>query len=146
MAFYSLFGFSETVRFRAGSARAAWLETSDPSPAYKLELIEVPTHMAIPSPVDLSKATNVAVTGLNHFTMDVTPQAVLNGGLTGFLRELNKESEDRFDRSVRLVLEPYQQMIGREVYEIAFVSDPDGVLVEFIALSSTLAQDIDAGW
>lgn len=58
--------------------------------------------------------------------------------LAEYLVRLNEKSEQLFSRSVKLVLAPYQQMIGADVYELAFVSDPDGVLVELLRYQATL--------
>lgn len=46
--FYSLLGFQVSTKFRAGPARAAWLEqpsSAGSSSPYRLELIEVPSYM-----------------------------------------------------------------------------------------------------
>jgi hypothetical protein len=112
-----------------------------------IELIEVPGYLLPPSKtVDLSKPLNIHLTGLNHFSFDVTMNAKKEGGLSAFLQSLNSKSESRFDRSVRLVLEPYVQIIGRDVYEIGFVADPDGVLLELISLNGTLHHEMTTGW
>ena len=156
MDFYSLLGWKESVRFRAGPARAVWLGpvgndldgTCDTSgaPLHVLELIEVPSsYQSTMKAVDLSSAEAVAITGLNHFTLDVS-HLCAGVGLGAFLAQLNSRSEAIFDRSVRLVIEPYQQLIGQDVFEVAFVADPDGVLLEVLALNATLEHQLDLAW
>ena len=127
IAFYTLLGFEEDVRFRAGPARASWLRPVPPVGAQgehtevtaggqRLELIEVPPSFEpAPRGVDLSEPSRVAATGLNHLALDVTATARQVGGLGALLKELNESSEARFNRSVRLVVEPHQQTIGQEV-------------------------------
>ena len=55
---------------------------------------------------------NMAVLGLNHIALDVSQAASRLGGLPGYLRGLNERSEVVFQKSVRLVRAPYQQLIG----------------------------------
>jgi catechol 2,3-dioxygenase-like lactoylglutathione lyase family enzyme len=148
IAFYSLFGWEEEARFRAGPARAVWLKFPDQGCTnHRLELIEVPLALdpALKAR-DLSAASAIAVTGLNHFTLDVTAAARNFGGMRAYLRQLNARSETWFNKSIRLVVDPYQQIIAQDVYEMAFVSDPDGVLVELIAFNVTLPQKIKPAW
>lgn len=148
MLFYSLFGWEEDARFRAGPARAVWLKLrKEGYAAHRLELIEVPPAFSpAPRAADLSSPACIATTGLNHFTLDVTTAARASGGLRGYLQSLNARSEALFDRSVRLAVDPYQQIVAQDVYEMAFVSDPDGVLLELIAFNGTLPQKMDPAW
>ena len=148
MAFYSLFGWEEVGRFRAGPARAVWLKIREEGCAtHRLELIEVPpTFSPAPRASDLSSPAYIATTGLNHFTLDVTAASRSSGGLRAYLQLLNARSEALFDRSVRLAVDPYQQIVAQDVYEMALVSDPDGVLLELIAFNGTLPQKMDDAW
>lgn len=130
MRFYSLFGLEESVRFRAGPARAAWLVSSANT---RVELIEVPASF---EPELRARESTLRSVGLDHLALDVTDSG--EDSLADYLVALNKKSEQLFSRSVKLVLPPYQQMIGDEVYELAFVGDPDGVLVELIRYQATL--------
>jgi catechol 2,3-dioxygenase-like lactoylglutathione lyase family enzyme len=148
MAFYSLFGWEEEARFRAGPARAVWLKFPEQGCVnHRLELIEVPLALEpAPKARDLSAASSIAITGLNHFTLDISAAARDSGGMRAYLQQLNARSEAWFNKSIRLVVDPYQQIIAQNVYEMAFVSDPDGVLVELIAFNVTLPQEIEAAW
>jgi hypothetical protein len=80
--FYSLLGYQVASKFRAGPARAAWLElpqentaVSAASAISRIELLEVPAYM-LPSP--RVRAPNLmdlpAVLGYNHVALDVTYQ------------------------------------------------------------------------
>jgi len=188
MQFYRLLGFEEECRFRAGPARAAWLELADAGT--RLELIEVPSYMLIPtssspgtagtspqspssSPVPLPKAINLMnrqeLLGYNHLALDVTAQirhkeqqqlrrqqerdGKPNGdppqqlSLKDWIADLNATSLAQFNKTLRVALEPRQQLIGRDVYELAFVFDADGCLVELLHHQSRLQQDIvESGW
>jgi catechol 2,3-dioxygenase-like lactoylglutathione lyase family enzyme len=155
IAFYSLLGFQETCRFLAGPARAAWLEL--PGSSCRLEIIEVPASMLREEKgktrqraPDLMKYFNVL--GYNHIALDVTAQIQQAGGngtaatLCGWIDNLNRTSHERFGRRLRIALEPEQQMIGRAVYEIAFLYDADGCLVELLHFLVELKQDMVLGW
>jgi len=144
--FFSLFGFQEEARFRAGPARAMWLRDSyELNSSSRLELIEVPSDMPTKR-ADLSSLSNIAMTGLNHVAFDVTAKAELAGGLSQYLRQLNDASEQRFGKSVRLLVPPYQQIIDQEVVELAFVEDPDGTQIELFSFLETLVQPIEPAW
>ncbi len=41
---------------------------------------------------------------------------------------------------------PKQQIIGRQVYELAFLYDADGCLIELLHLQNELPQQLDSGW
>ncbi len=59
---------------------------------------------------------------------------------------LNSTSWDRFGKTLNIALEPQQQLIGNEVYELGFIYDADGCLVEFLHKQTELSQKIDSGW
>jgi catechol 2,3-dioxygenase-like lactoylglutathione lyase family enzyme len=59
--------------------------------------------------------------------------------LSDWLTRLNATSVERFGKALRVAVPPRQQMIGRDVYELAFLYDPDGCLVELISWQSRLA-------
>mmetsp|Transcript_3637 Transcript_3637/g.7583 ORF Transcript_3637/g.7583 Transcript_3637/m.7583 type:complete len:261 (-) Transcript_3637:418-1200(-) len=160
--FYSLLGFSVQHKFRAGPARAAWLQLAS-SPSSRLEVIEVPGYMLQEEPgmrkraLDLMKRPELL--GFNHLALDVTDQVkcgnstsntttgtFADGTLLGYMKDLNATSWQRFNRTLRVALQPKQQLIGNEVYELGFIYDADGCLVEFLHKQSQLSQDIDSGW
>ncbi|CAB1106239.1 unnamed protein product [Ectocarpus sp. CCAP 1310/34] len=96
--------------------------------------------------VDL--AADMRTTGLNHMAFDVGPAIEAEGldGMKGFLSELNRQSEDAFGMSVRLVVSPYEQRIGQEIFDLAFVMDADGVLLELVHKKDTLDIDMPQAW
>ena len=134
--FYSLFGLEEEARFRSGSARCAWLRGLDA----RLELIEVPGAAdEDPAPDGLA----AAAMGLNHVALDVSGVC---DDLGDFLARLNTDSERAFQKSIALALPPFQQQIGAGVYELAFVRDADGVLIELLRRQADAAIDLAPDW
>jgi hypothetical protein len=49
--------------------------------------------------------------------------------LLGFREKLNGIGQE-----VKILLEPQQQMIGDRVFEVAFLTDPDGLAIEILRL------------
>lgn len=235
LQFYSLLGLEATTKFRAGPAKAAWLQprpqqpqrrqprrrreddsttneeeeddgprggssssmssSSSSSSNFLLELIEIPSFLLeeeesnLPPtarPTTPKKAPDLlkhaTVLGLNHIALDVTSSirqsleeskkkngdassgkdgdaaaaavVVVGGGggtkkgslLSAWLEELNQQSVDRFGKTLRVAVKPYQTMIGNGVYELAFLYDADGTLIELLYKQTELSQDIGSGW
>ncbi|CAM9366876.1 unnamed protein product [Chrysoparadoxa australica] len=123
MCFYTLLGFTEELRFMSGPGKATWLK----GPGVRLELIEVPEFMnPAEKALDLGLQSNAAIVGLNHVAIDVTKAIKADpnmDGLRDFLIKLNKDSEEAFDLSLKLVLPVEQRMISSYVFEIAFIAD-----------------------
>ena len=138
LQFYSLLGLDEERRFRSGAARCAWLRSA--GGAARLELVEVPDYVDAGRAADGLAANHV---GLNHVALDVSH---LCDDLGDFLRRLNDDSERLFEKSLGLALPPRQQIIGQEVYELAFVRDADGVLVELLRRQATLDAPMEPDW
>lgn len=102
--------------------------------------------------VDLTKREELL--GLNHFALDVTnniPRSldesqVQEGAacelyqLKEWIDDLNQESIAKFGRSLRVALEPTTRTIGKEVYEMAFLYDADGALVELLNHSRSVNE------
>jgi hypothetical protein len=94
------------------------------------------------------------VLGYNHMALDVTSQietfSSINKtfvpSLSSWMNRLNEQSVDRFGKKLRVALSPRQQLIGRSVYELAFLYDADGCLLELLYKLSELNQDVDSGW
>lgn len=155
--FYSLLGFQVQVQFRAGPARAAWLSLPS-SNATRLELIEVPSYI-LNEPAGMRRRApdlmeNAQELGYNHMALDVTAQIrQLQDGdidaknLTNWMNRLDAASMQRFGRHLRVAVPPRQQMIGTAVYELAFIYDADGSLVEFLHLQAQVkSQNMTSGW
>lgn len=167
VAFYSLFDFEVETRFVTGPARAVWLRRrrrrndDDDGTSPRLELIEVPRHL-LNEEENVTRArafdltTDETLLGLNHLALDVTDsvRAATNddGGndencrLERWMSSLNERSLERFGKSLRVALRPEQRMIGNRVYEIAFVYDADGALLELLHHQRTLDREIESGW
>jgi catechol 2,3-dioxygenase-like lactoylglutathione lyase family enzyme len=173
--FYGLFGFEEVCRFRAGPARAVWLDllpavnaggtTADPPPCCRLELIEVPAHLFLPPgssgvnsqsqdsplPPPPPRALNVmghpSYLGYHHLALDVTGQMLHESDdLASWIDRVNETSVATFGKSIRVALRPRQQLIGRSVYELAFLYDDTGCLVELLNHVADLNQPVASGW
>jgi catechol 2,3-dioxygenase-like lactoylglutathione lyase family enzyme len=212
--FYSLLGYQVASKFRAGPARAAWLElpqgsTAAVSAVSRLELLEVPAYMLLQlslsptagsGPNPRVRAPNLmdqpAVLGYNHVALDVTYQiqqmqimqeqhdheeldsatsrntmaststssasttstststsnsaisTTVNVSLADWMSRLNATSVELFAKTLRVALEPQQQIIGRNVYELAFLFDADGCLVELLNLKRVLplTVNVQSGW
>ena len=170
--FYSLLGFEPAARFKAGSAKAAWLEqkqvspTNQTSPPSRIELIEVPTYV-LREPEGMKRRAfdlfkHQEYLGHNHFALDVTkiisnsnldtasPSSSRNNNflLSRWMELLNKKSLKLFRKSLRIALEAEQFMVGNIVWERAFIYDADGALIELLRKTAELQQQIDpmSGW
>jgi len=160
--FYSLFGYEIETKFRAGPARAAWLTTSNASDkkgqsdvSSRLELIEVPGYVLQESEGTIKRARdllqNEALLGLNHYALDVTPYIKSLDkdeyyGLDQFLDEINGKSIEQFGKSLRVAMDPKQQVVGSQVFELCFLYDADGCVVELVRYIKDLDQIIQSGW
>lgn len=160
--FYSLLGYTVSCRFRTGPARAAWLvpvclddRDSAQSPQSKtgrLELIEVPTYMLGTEPSIRIQAPNLIarpdILGYNHLALDVTHVIQFQNftSLADYIQDLNRTSMQKFGKMIRVAVQPRQQIIGQTVYELAFLYDADGCLIELLFQQDELAQTLDSGW
>ena len=156
--FYSLLGFETTAKFRAGPARAAWLEQRGEESKgsrrnSRLELIEIPAYILNEPEGTKKRALDLAarqdLLGQNHFALDVTSAIEEHDELetlADWIEILNKKSINQFGKSLRIAVEPVQRLIGKSVYELAFLYDADGALVELLRKQTDLKQDMSSGW
>ena len=166
--FYSLLGFEVETKFVAGPARAAWLlhSSSTEQQSSRIELIEVPDYILNEPEGKTKRAIDLArreeLLGLNHIALDVTgciPRPTEDDGgasedgtacalyqLQEWMDDLNGLSVATFGKTLRVALSPTKRIVGREVYEMAFVYDADGTLLELLNHSGTLEQDVESGW
>ena len=174
--FYSLLGFEPAAKFKAGPAKAAWLEqkslfsprdasnsTSESSNS-RIELIEVPPWI-LNEPEGMKRRAfdlfaNQEYLGQNHLALDVTSSIDENKRmlelsprnhtflLSAWMDSLNEKSLLLFQKTLRVALEAEQFMVGNVVYERAFIYDADGALIELLYRAAELPQDIDplSGW
>ena len=104
---------------------------------------------------------NENLLGYNHMALDVTNHipppplsAVGNNNnnvtiikcLQDYINCLNSYSMSLYNKTIRIAVHPKQQLIGRSIYEIAFLYDPDDCLIELLYYQSTTSQIIDSGW
>ena len=149
--FYSLLGFEVACKFRAGPAKAAWL-TQPESSSTRLELIEVPSYLLNEPEGMKRRAMNLMerqeLLGWNHLALDVSESLKSKGlsQLSEWIQDLNATSIQEFDKGLRVALEPRQQIIGDTVYELAFLYDADGALVELLHRQSNVEQEMSSGW
>jgi hypothetical protein len=148
--FYSLLGYTVEGKFRSGPARAAWLALDD---THRLELIEVPSYIlneptgTVTRAVDYMKHPDCL--GYNHVALDVTNVILSNPNmkhLQDWINDLNEKSVAMFGKTVRVALPPLQKLIGRAVYELAFMYDADGCLIELLNFQKELEQEMESGW
>jgi hypothetical protein len=155
ISFYSLFGYEVECRFRTGPARAAWMRFPVDHSA-RLELIEVPSYMLQQQPRALNLLVRPDVLGYNHLALDVSAQIqkesesnpnTNSSSLSSWIQGLNQTSVSLFNKTLRTaVYPPQQQIIGSNVYEIAFLFDADGCLIELLHNSNSLPQPVSSGW
>jgi hypothetical protein len=62
------------------------------------------------------------------------------------MQTLNATSVEKFGIGLRVALEPRQQIIGKSVFELAFLFDADGALIEFVNKQSNVEQEMSSGW
>ena len=109
--------------------------------------------------IDLTKREELL--GLNHFALDVTaniPRPDKDEGasedgsacalyqLQEWMDDLNALLLEKFGKTSRVAMSPTKQIIGREVYEIAFLYDADGTLLELLNHSGSLEQEVGSRW
>ncbi|KAL3783709.1 hypothetical protein ACHAWO_000301 [Cyclotella atomus] len=164
--FYSLLGFRLETKFLSAS-KCAWLihtshdEDDDnlSTIVSRIELMQVPPYL-LNEPegmkrrgIDMTKHEELL--GLNHFALDVTHNIpkTLEPSQKGtscemyqlgeWIQDLNQESIEKFGLALRIASPPFKRLIGRELYEIAFLYDADGALVELLNHQGTLEQEME---
>lgn len=147
--FYSLLDFEVESKFLAGNVRAAWLQQTDG--AVRLELLEVPSHMLGPQSatrraVDLVKRQELL--GLNHYALDVTMSMQKKNmkDLQQWLDYLSNRSKETFGKTLRIAVEPMEQIIGQHLYQLAFIYDSDGAIIELLYQQRKYKQEMIDGW
>ena len=119
IAFYEQLGFAVTTRFTAGITLACWMEGL----GGRIELMQVPE----PRPA-IDAFADEHYTGYYHLSFDLSDRIE---SLPIWLSNLRKNAEET-GGSISVLLEPQQQQIGDELYEVAFLADTDGLPLEFI--------------
>ncbi len=119
VAFYEQLGFVVQTRFTAGITLACWMEGL----GGRIELMQVPE----PRPA-LDAFADEHYTGYYHLSFDLSDQVE---SLPAWLANL-RQTVEQSGGSLSVLLEPQQQQIGDELYEVAFLADTDGLPLEFI--------------
>lgn len=148
--FYSLLDFEVESKFLAGNVRAAWLRQQT-NGAVRLELLEVPSHMLGPQSatrraVDLVQRQELL--GLNHYALDVTMSMKKKNmkDLQQWLDYLNGRSKEAFGKTLRIAVKPMEQIIGQHLYQLAFIYDSDGAIIELLYQQKKYKQEMIDGW
>ncbi|MGV0028061.1 VOC family protein [Phormidesmis priestleyi] len=115
IAFYERLGFTVHERFTTGYTLACWLEGL----SGRIELIQIPEPH--PAPDAFGDEHYV---GYYHLSFDLSE---VTDSLPRWLETLKQQ-----DDTLKVLLEPTQQMIGDRVYEVTFIADADGLPLEFI--------------
>ncbi|NJM98057.1 MAG: VOC family protein [Phormidesmis sp. RL_2_1] len=119
VAFYEQLGFTVVTRFTAGITLACWMEGL----GGRIELMQVPE----PRPAADGFADE-HYTGYYHLSFDMSDRTP---SLPEWLADLRQQITTQ-GGTLRVLLEPQQQQIGDDLYEVAFLADTDGLPLEFI--------------
>jgi catechol 2,3-dioxygenase-like lactoylglutathione lyase family enzyme len=132
IAFYEQLGFTVCERFTTGYTLACWMEGL----GGRIELIQIPEPH--PAPDAFGDEHYV---GYYHLSFDLTestsdlPSWLLS--LKERFAEVSRQQPEQFP-PLKVLLEPTQQIIGNQVYEVTFIADTDGLPLEFIRVLSTV--------
>ena len=138
IAFYERLGFKVCERFTAGITLACWMEGL----GGRIELVQVP----FPHPT-ADAFENEHYTGYYHLSFDLTDEVdSLPSWLSQMEQRFSRENSDTASdvdsgRSLNVLLQPTQQIIGEYVYEVAFIADADGLPLEFIRVLGPAPQN-----
>ena len=119
IAFYEQLGFTVQTQFTAGITLACWMEGL----GGRIELMQVPE----PRPA-FDAFVDEHYTGYYHLSFDLSDRTK---NLPDWLAELRQKVEADGGK-LTVLLEPQQQQIGEDLYEVAFLADTDGLPLEFI--------------
>ena len=148
--FYSLLDFDVETKFLAGNVRAAWLQQK--GEGVRIELIEVPSSMLSEPEGARRRAADLMqrpdLLGLNHYAIDVTTSMKRKGmkRLQEWIDQVNDRSKEKFGKTLRIAVEPREQMIGQYLYQLAFIYDADGAIIELLYQQRRFRQDMISGW
>lgn len=123
IAFYEQLGLAVKERFTTGMTLACWMEGL----GGRIELIQIPE----PRPA-ADAFGDEHYTGYYHLSFDLTE---VTTDLPSWLAALGRRLRDSEHLPpMQVLLEPTQQMIGENLYEVAFIADTDGLPLEFIRM------------
>jgi len=126
IAFYEQLGFTVCERFTTGYTLACWMEGL----GGRIELIQIPEPH--PAPDAFGDEHYV---GYYHLSFDLTESTTdLPSWLSSLkerFAEVSRQQPEQLSQ-LKVLLEPTQQIIGNQVYEVTFIADTDGLPLEFI--------------
>ena len=134
IAFYEQLGFTVCERFTTGYTLACWMQGL----GGRIELIEIPQPK---SPPDAFGDEHYV--GYYHLSFDLTE---ITPDLPSWLKSLKERfavaSQNTSEQlpPLEVLLEPTQQQIGDRIYEVTFITDADGLPLEFIRVLATLSH------
>ncbi|MEM9137427.1 MAG: VOC family protein, partial [Cyanobacteria bacterium P01_F01_bin.42] len=109
-------------RFTTGSTLACWMKGT----GGRLEFIQIPEPKPAP---DAFRDEHYV--GYYHLSFDLTAEISAGQTLNHWL-EAFREKLRRHELSTEVLLFPHLQVIGEQRYEVAFVTDMDGLPLEFL--------------
>ena len=126
ITFYEQLGFIVHEYFTTGYTLACWMEGL----GGRIELIQ--TLESKPAPDSFGDEHYV---GYYHLSFDLSDRVM---DLSSWLDNLQEKLRQALSKKslqltpLKILLEPTQQMIGNQVYEVAFIADADNLPLEFI--------------
>ncbi|WP_346291854.1 VOC family protein [Sphaerothrix gracilis] len=126
IAFYEQLGFVVTERFTAGITLACWMEGLNG----RIELLQIPEPRP---PADAFDDEHY--TGYYHLSFDLTETVSdLPSWISALQQRFVQAATSGEVQPLKILLAPQQQMIGSQVYEVAFIADADGLPLEFLRM------------
>nr|WP_322879248.1 VOC family protein [Pseudocalidococcus azoricus] len=126
LAFYELLGFTVEVRFTTGETLACWMTGL----GTRIELIQIPRPA--PPPDAFGDPHYV---GYYHLSFDLTDHLEPGQTLADWLASLELRVKEQ-GLAWKMLLPVTEQMIGDQVYDVAFIQDRDGLPLEFLEQKS----------
>lgn len=127
IAFYECLDFTMEERFNAGITLACWLM----GPAGRIELIQIPEPK--PAPDSFHDEHYV---GYYHFTLDLAKMIQPGESLAQWINRFKQILKDR-ELTTTVLLYPQLQTIGKKTYQVAFITDNDGLPIELLLKQPT---------
>ena len=122
IAFYEYLGFSMEERFTTGITLACWLKGK----AGRIELIQIPEPKPAPDAFH-----DEHYVGYYHFALDLTSSLKPQETLRTWIDNFRADMEVR-EMKTKILLYPNQQQIGDKTYDVAFITDIDGLPIELL--------------
>ena len=122
LAFYELLGFQVEARFTTGETLACWMTGL----GTRIELIQIPKPAPPPDAF-----FDPHYVGYYHLSFDLTDYLEPGQTLEHWLADLEIKVKAQ-GLAWNVLLAPTRQVIGTQTYHVAFISDRDGLPLEFL--------------